>query len=161
MRPACRFSSRAERIDVQCISREIFFVFLCIFTHYCIRFLTRFMYRVMILVVSSKWTRFSPFEFLVLLLQLLSDISTGEIHDDIKSRKNTLNALTFSRGRFAVAEWLTHLSATLEVTGSRPTFDGYSDIHRPISPFSLGHGGTWYYLAALKEYCDHMWYRRS
>ena len=31
--------------------------------------------------------------------------------------------------RFTVAEWLTHSPATLEVTGSRPTFGGISEIY--------------------------------
>ena len=31
--------------------------------------------------------------------------------------------------RFTVAEWLKHSHATLEVTGSRPTFGGISDIY--------------------------------
>ena len=36
--------------------------------------------------------------------------------------------LAYLRGRLIVAEWLTHSPATLEVTGSRPTFSGISEI---------------------------------
>ena len=46
-----------------------------------------------------------------------------------------------SYSRFTVTEWLKHSPATLEVTGSRPTFGGVSEIYFS-NRYSLRHGGT-------------------
>jgi len=57
--------------------------------------------------------------------------------------------------RFTADEWLTHMAATLEVTGSRPSFDDFSEIHflesiQPAAQRDL----KWYMCDIAGIYCD-------
>ena len=66
-------------------------------------------------------------------MQRLIDMSNWNYNNNAFGTSNT--------ARFTVAEWLTHSPATPEVTGSRSTIGGISEIHIS-NRYSLRHGGT-------------------